>query len=128
MSLVSTYVQATDGQLYKNPDIRGDDFFLCFDDDDPPELVIKMKHPLKRSNDDLIARAKEILKENNINAEFVGEPMVGAERCFSLTNLNMHPAWSIFLEIKSAIPVKAISGHEGIKGDKVVCGVIYKWE
>jgi len=41
MSLVSTWVEATDGKMYKNPEFEGDDFFICFDDDDPPEIVIR---------------------------------------------------------------------------------------
>lgn len=40
MSLVSTYVRAVDGQLYRNPIIYGDGWFVCFDDDDPMELVV----------------------------------------------------------------------------------------
>ena len=40
MSLVSTYVRAVDGKLYRNPVLRGKGWFLCFDDDEPPELVV----------------------------------------------------------------------------------------
>jgi hypothetical protein len=40
MSLVHTYVRAVDGQLYRDPVLRGDDWFICFDDDDPPEIVV----------------------------------------------------------------------------------------
>lgn len=40
MSLVSTFVQSTSGRWYKNPVIRGADFFVCWDDDDPIELVV----------------------------------------------------------------------------------------
>lgn len=46
MSLVSTYVRADDGKYYKNPIIRGEiggkKWFICFDDDDPPELVVEV--------------------------------------------------------------------------------------
>jgi hypothetical protein len=41
MSLVSTWVRAVDGKLYRDPVFRGDGWFLCFDDDDPPELVVR---------------------------------------------------------------------------------------
>jgi hypothetical protein len=34
-------VRAVDGKLYRDPVLRGDGWFLCFDDDDPPELVVK---------------------------------------------------------------------------------------
>ena len=40
MSLVATYVRAVDGQLYRDPIIYGDGWFLCFDDEDPLELVV----------------------------------------------------------------------------------------
>lgn len=40
MSKVPTCILASDGELYRNPIIRGDDWFICFDDDDPPELVL----------------------------------------------------------------------------------------
>lgn len=41
MSLVSTYVQSQSGRWYVGPTIRGDDFFVCWDDDEPIELVVK---------------------------------------------------------------------------------------
>lgn len=40
MSLVSTYVKATDGNFYRDPVQQGDGWFICFDDEDDPELVI----------------------------------------------------------------------------------------
>lgn len=41
MSLVPTYVRRTDGKWLKNPTVgvQGS-WFICWDDDDPPELVI----------------------------------------------------------------------------------------
>ena len=41
MSFVSAYVRAVDGKLYRDPVVEGDGWFVCFDDDDPPELVVK---------------------------------------------------------------------------------------
>jgi hypothetical protein len=45
MSLVSTYVRAADGDLYRNPVLADETngWYLCFDDDDPPELVWKIR-------------------------------------------------------------------------------------
>lgn len=40
MSLVSTYVQSQEGNWYKNPVIKSDGWFICWDDDEPIELVI----------------------------------------------------------------------------------------
>lgn len=42
MSLVSTYVRLSDGKWYHNPVLKMPSFdgsFICFDDEDPPELV-----------------------------------------------------------------------------------------
>ena len=43
MSLVSTYVEDQAGRWYKDPHIVRDDWFICWDDDDPIELVT-LKH------------------------------------------------------------------------------------
>ena len=42
MSLGPTFVKMADGKWYKNPVLYGNSsqWFLCFDEDDPPELVI----------------------------------------------------------------------------------------
>ena len=40
MSLTSTYVEDQKGSWYKNPLIIKDNWFICWDDDDPIELVI----------------------------------------------------------------------------------------
>ena len=42
MSLVSTYARCRNGTLYKNPILVFPEGFLCFDDTDPPELVLWM--------------------------------------------------------------------------------------
>lgn len=41
MSLVSTYVQSREGNWFRNPEIRQPDWFICWDDDDPIELVFR---------------------------------------------------------------------------------------
>lgn len=41
MSLVSTYCKCSDGKWYKEPIWFGSDWFICLDDDEPPELVIE---------------------------------------------------------------------------------------
>tara|TARA_R110000822_G_scaffold120633_3_gene254149 strand:- start:8677 stop:9084 length:408 start_codon:yes stop_codon:yes gene_type:complete len=40
MSLSPTYVRARDGALYKSPVLIFPEGFVCFDDTDPPELVL----------------------------------------------------------------------------------------
>ena len=44
MSLVPTWVRADDERWYKNPILSNKcDWFICFDDEDPPELVYNSK-------------------------------------------------------------------------------------
>lgn len=41
MSLVSSWVESREGRWYRNPIVRADDWFICWDDDEPIELVVK---------------------------------------------------------------------------------------
>lgn len=108
MSMVPTYVLATDGKFYKNPVLGDTDntWFLCFDDDDPPELVIRHTNP---------ARPEEILKAIGVTAT-VKRSAGGGLRCFSRQsdrNLKMHRARAWFLRIHKPIPVASITEHDG---------------
>ncbi len=62
MSLATTYARADDGLYYANPILRNKDhrWFICWDDDDPVELVIRDK----RSVED----AQALLQANGIDA------------------------------------------------------------
>lgn len=50
MSLVSTYVQSLSGLWYENPTCSADGWFICWDDDEPIELVIKDSSGIKPSD------------------------------------------------------------------------------
>lgn len=127
MSLVPTYVLADDNEFYKDPTINGIDFFICFDDDDPPELVIMA--PGVKLDDmhdiDLRAmqkRAKEILESLNISAIFNG---VGYScgRVFDddPMSADFKPAYAVSLTINKRIPVLAITEHEGLYEGRGEC-------
>lgn len=64
MSLVPTWVRATDGRYYKNPILHGEDWFVCFDDDDPPELVV-VQVP-GEGREDARRRAEGILRKAGV--------------------------------------------------------------
>jgi hypothetical protein len=105
MSCVSTWVLARDGKFYKDPVLRGEDWFLCFDDDDPPELVIKSeKYEQPRK---LMQRAEEILRELGLNYELISKRPTWSGRDFLGTFLvpDIHHAGAVFLKIKDPIPV-----------------------
>ncbi|MCK5601730.1 hypothetical protein KAR91_07680, partial [Candidatus Pacearchaeota archaeon] len=54
MSLVSTYVKTTDGKWYQSLVYREEGWFICFDDDDPIELVIRKSSGIKPEDIDLL--------------------------------------------------------------------------
>ena len=51
MSLVPTFVKADNGKWYQNPELEGPGWFICFDDDDPIELVFMKKFNGKNIKD-----------------------------------------------------------------------------
>lgn len=125
MSLVSTCVQANDGKIYKNPILSGEDFFICFDDDDPPELVIKRLH---RIDSDLHKRALDILKNLGLVASLRGNPMKSS-RLFNLTqelSTKFIEAISYFLHIEAPIPANHITKHDGLYDGQSEC-TLYRW-
>lgn len=112
MSLGPTYVYADDDNFYKDASIVGTDFFICFDEDEPPELVMKKKG---RERDTLIRKAKEILEELKITATIKEEAIAGYESHRYFGNVsNVHRAFSLFLNITEPIPRASITEHEGL--------------
>lgn len=96
MSLVPTFVLAQDGKLYENPVLQGSGWYLCFDDDDPPELVIKVSRGMKRSMYRKLAentlREAGIQQYARLSFQHVSGRMIGT-------------AASFFLDLKEPIPV-----------------------
>jgi hypothetical protein len=103
MSLVSSYVYADDGKWYQNPSIGVvGEWFLCFDDDDPDELVI-----FDRSG---MGPQEVILK---YNLPFKKPRRAGrATRCVVGGAGNL-PAQYWWVEITGPIPHKLILVHDG---------------
>lgn len=103
MSLVPTFVMAVDGKFYENPTLRGEDsdgarWFLCFDDDDPPELVIETKG--RRVN---ASHAVKILDNIGVKYKLLGGSPMVCGRCF--TDDGFADGASFFFNLKSAIPI-----------------------
>lgn len=99
MSLVPTWVEAVDGNFYKDPTLRGTGWFVCFDDDDPPELVIRVEYAKKRFS---------ILKDKGIkyaNLAFQGS----SGRLFGG---RFKTANSYFFKLRGPIPIP--DKHDGV--------------
>lgn len=114
MSLVPSYVLATDGLYYKNPIIKGDGYFICFDDDDPPEIVME-----KRIVDHPIAKAKNILNEIGL-LYYIHKGM--GQKSHRLFDGVFKPAHAVFFTLVGPIPPP--EGMIGVKEPQGEC-VIY---
>lgn len=128
MSLVSTWVRTADGKWYQNPAFYSDsgNWFLCFDDDDPPELVIHQ--PKQLSKVERVEVAVALLNRWKIKAKILSHTPCG-QRIFPPNWTPFKPAISIFIKIKEAIVI----GEMKILFDSVSDempdgqGCFYKW-
>lgn len=107
MRLVPTYVESQEGNWYKNPIVRGRGWFICWDDDEPIELVcyVHTKPGTILGN----------LKKLGWNLRVISKAMQG-QRCFSSDgNImdNMHPAKSYFLKQENGPLDSMIKEHQG---------------
>ena len=115
MSLVSTYVRADDGKMYRELVLEGDGWFICFDDDDPVEIVIANESGIK----DPVA----FLISISIHPREVERGLGGGQRSFGG---KFKPAKNWFFNITKRIPAKLITRHDGIvERDDIYQGVIY---
>ena len=121
MSLVSSFVVMNDGKFYQNPIIYDEtgDWFLCFDDDDPPEFVIR-NAVISSSRKNREKEILEILEKVGISAK-ITESRVCGQRNFGCTSTDpkkhmfFESAISAFLIIEKRIPIDKIK----IKADSV---------
>ena len=77
--------------------LRGEDWFLCFDDDEPPEIVItRARARTNRSAEICKARAAEILNGLKIQWRFLTGKAEMSGRCFGKRLTNVVPACAFF--------------------------------
>lgn len=108
---MSTYVRAVDGQLYRNPVVEGKHWFVCFDDDEPPELVVEKEHQ------------RPGLSWFKMGTWNKNHPKHG-HRCFGGNIHDTRAALAYFGKLAARIPVP--KRHDGVaKADEIGQGVIY---
>jgi hypothetical protein len=114
MSLVSTYALADDGKWYQNPVLGspGYDWFICFDDDDPIELVIANVSGLS---------PEQVFNFLKIEAKTTSRPH-GSQRYFK-EGFKQARAW--WVSIEKPIPAAHITEHDGIITEQPFQGVLY---
>ena len=96
MSLIPNYIQGASGKWHKNPIIWHKDsvWYICFDDDEPTEFVIKES---KINISELRDYINDILNCFKIKAT-LSTVRTGAERCFGNSLTDYEPAYSVFME------------------------------
>ena len=118
MSIVSAYVALSDGTYARDPMIEGEGWFICFDDDDPPEIVIRRAKDL-----DCNARARELLEELGIPHRRLEPQRSRGRRMFGRA---FAPAQSLFFELTGPLPHGLTMSHGGVverpRGDAIVYG------
>lgn len=106
MSLVSTYVKFNDGKYYKNPVIYGDGWYICFDDDEPPELVAETRLNFKKLIDTASTIGFDVNKRTRIHK---------CTRLYPSEYSEFRPSSAIFLSWKGKVnPTGHWVKHDGV--------------
>lgn len=105
MSMVGTYVLADNDKWYADPTIRqGQDWFICFDDDDPIELVIA---------DDYNVKPDRVLKYAGIDGKVTSRRGHHSMRIFDPAGFAFKDATAYWIRINKPIPADKIAEHDG---------------
>jgi hypothetical protein len=107
VSLVSTYVYIGDGEFLANPTIRFPEGFICFDDDDPPEIVL-------RKATTTCADGKKILVRLGIPHEDLEPQRSQGERMFGRDVKSFAPARTYFFTLTGPLPRGLDVEHDGV--------------
>lgn len=116
MSLVSTYVEASDGLFYREPILSAPGWYICWDDDDPIELVIDMEGA--KDKGEAKKRLLVIIEAIQLYDLLI---MPTEPKGFRWSDRLYPPDWkkfrksmSVFVEIVSGqVPVELITKHNG---------------
>jgi len=122
MSLGPTFVETQQGTWYKNPVIRRPDWFVCWDEDEPIELVIKRPGPTVDEILKELAGAGWSLKRYNKRSG-------RAHRVFDEKTFTMFPAEAFFLTQLNGPTDELLKGcevaHPIHKGKAYIEGTYY---
>ena len=125
MSQTTNYVRADDGLLYEDPSIRGEregrEWFICFDDDDPPELVVQSINFPSRA--DAVAFAKSLLESLGIQATLNNHRTHG--RFFGRDGKRSNRAHAWFLTMTGKFPA-GLFIEQGHKPREKWTGVLHQ--
>lgn len=109
MSLVSIYVQSQDGEWYKDPMIRQEGWFICWDDDEPIELVVRYD----KDHKEII----EYLNQQGWSVAIDHENECCGHRIFDYDERGFEEACSFFLRQNNGPPGSLLPGDFRVKFD-----------
>lgn len=129
MSLVPVFVYASDGKYYKDPVIRGPGWFICFDDEEPPEVVIQIETGASIPHD---AEALSMLKTLLVEKDVPFTNVRGVVRTTSRHFVDPLPGQSkidraitAFFDLTRPLPVELLEGCKPRKKGPTPCCVVY---
>lgn len=123
---------ASDGLLYRNPLVRGDGWFVVFDGDDDPELVIAADGPGAARLDTTQARlrAVSILEQSGLSAAIEGASRL-MMRPFEADGTDSRDSYCFWLAVEEPIPAALLSDRDDgvatLTGDAVVHSFGQPW-
>jgi hypothetical protein len=116
MSKVPQFVKLGD-LWYENPTLYDESryWFICFDDSDPPEIVIQSSGQLSKQHRK--EKIEIILQDIGIKADIISHSVSG-ERLFPPDRKEFHRSIQAFLNIKHRFCVSKLKvKHDGVSPD-----------
>ena len=115
MSLVSQFVIMDNGVWYKNPAIfdKTSNWYICFDDDDPPEIVVHHTDRNQLSDREKKDTIRMVLEKYNISAK-ISHLSSTSNRLFPPYYDDFKPSIAAFIKIRKRINTNnLILKHDG---------------
>ena len=107
----AVFVQGTDHNYYRNPIVYGDNWFVEFEDEELPQIVVK--NFKKTSNSSCEKRMRKILNSHGFKYK-LDDGFVSGTRVFPPKFQGFVPAIARHFQLKDLIPVNDIEiHHEG---------------
>jgi hypothetical protein len=121
MSFGPVFVKCDNGKYAQDPVLQTDNYFVCFDDKDPPELVVKESFLQQRLNVTRLTRKltgqiteemKKILQEAQIPTGTIADSMRSGYRVFDPDlegRDKMAPAYQCYFQLTGPLPASKVA-------------------
>jgi len=110
MSLGYIYVKCDDGKYYRGGTLGTADWYICFDEDEDPELVIK------KSKFESGLTPDAVIKLIGLDGKVISKKREFLGRCFGkdIGQCPLEEAISVYLRINSPPPAKWIRDYDKV--------------